>query len=411
MSNYQTDVAIAGAGLAGRTLANLLCRNGIRCIIIDTGTNLTSATGNTPDPRALAITPASSAILASINIWQRLPADQIGCFEQMQVWDERSGAEVRFDSADICEPALGYIVEQRTLQYQLEQACTFLPDCTIISNARVTGLTDRADGIELTLDQGDRITARLLVAADGSNSPVRKLAGLDYQKHDYRQQAVACVVTTALAHDNIARQRFLRTGPLAFLPLAAPYQCGIVWSTSPEQAQELLAMPEAIFRMNLQQAFEHRLGEISTTTPPVSFGLFDAHAPVYLAGHVVLAGDAAHTVHPLAGQGANLGLLDVAVLAEVILEARQKQKHSYSNRVLRKYERWRKADNLRMQFVLNGLKRLFESENDLLIHLRTFGLNAFDSIPALKSAIMRQAMGLEGDLPAIAKQPVYSEMI
>lgn len=411
MKDHQTDVVIAGAGLAGRTLANLLCRNGVRCIVIDTGSNLPSATDKAPDPRALAITPASAAILASINIWQRLARDQVGHFSRMQVWDQGSGGQICFDSADLCEPVLGYIVEQRSLQYQLEQACAFLPDCTVIPRARVREITSLTDAVRLQLDQGDRITAQLLVAADGSNSPVRQLAGLDYRRHDYRQQAVACIVTTTLPHDQVARQRFLNSGPLAFLPLADPHQCGIVWSTDPDHARELLEMPAPAFCSELQQAFEHMLGEVTACGARSGFDLFHAHAPAYAGDRIVLAGDAAHTVHPLAGQGANLGLLDVAVLAELILEAKQKHRNSYSRRVLRRYERWRKADNQRMQIVLDLLKTLFESDHTLVTNLRGFGLDALDSITSIKSAIMRQAMGLEGDLPATARHPLYAEMI
>lgn len=411
MNRHRTEVAIAGAGLAGRTLANLLCRNGIHCVLIDTGAKPPGDPGQAADPRALAITPASAAILGSIGIWQRLPHDRLGHFSRMHVWDEPSGGEIRFDSAELCEPLLGHIVEQRLLEHQLELACEFLPGLTRISPARAVSIEQTDDDVSLMLDQGDLVTARLLVAADGGHSPVRSLAGLDYPRHDYHQRAVACVVSTTLPHEHIARQVFLPTGPLAFLPMAEPRQCGIVWSTSTTHAAELLAMPEPSFRAALAQAFGYRLGETFTTGPRHGFDLYDAHAPSYIAGRLVLTGDAAHTVHPLAGQGANLGLLDVAVLAECILTARSRGRNPYSHRVLRSYERWRKADNLRMRIVLNQLKRLFEAEHEMMIRIRGIGLNAFDSIPCLKSAIMRQAMGLAGDLPAVAGTHTYAETI
>lgn len=409
MSGAQFDVAIAGAGLAGRTLAILLARTGIRCVLIDTTPVLSASPSNRVDPRALAITPATRAILSSINIWQRVSSDHIGRFERMQVWDDSSGGQIQFDSADICAPELGCIVEQSVLQSLLEQACAGLPDCTSL-NDRISDMENCNDGVTVKLANGGVIRARLLVGADGSHSPVRQLAGLEYHRQDYQQRALACIVRTTLGHDNVARQRFMPGGPLAFLPLADPHQSGIVWSTTPELAQQLLELPALEFRARLQEAFEYRLGEVMESSMPIGFDLFDARAPAYVTGSVVLAGDAAHTVHPLAGQGANLGLMDVAVLAELMQQARQTGRDPCSRRVLRNYERWRKADNLRMRFVLNSLKLLFESELSLLVRLRGSGMNAFDSIPALKSAIMRQAMGLEGDLPRMARQPVDPEM-
>lgn len=410
MRLYQTGVAIAGAGLIGRTLANLLSRNGIATILIDTARPLPASAEASPDPRTLAITPASANILASIHIWQRLPRERIGTFSQMHVWDETTGSEIRFDSAEICEPALGYIVEQQLLEQQLEQACTYLPDCTVIRHCQIASIVNREAEVELELTNGDRIQADLLVAADGSHSPVRKLAGLDGARHDYHQQAITCTVTSRLAHDHVARQRFLSNGPLAFLPLADPHRCGIVWSTTPEQARELLAMAEPEFCLTLQQAFEHRLGEITSCGKRSGFDLYRANAPAYIADRLVLVGDAAHTVHPLAGQGANMGLLDVAVLADLILKARAKQRTIYSRQLLRRYERWRRTDNQCMQLALDGIKTVFASRNNALVNLRRFGLDTVNSIPWIKSAIMHHAMGLEGDLPATAKRPLYPEM-
>ncbi len=410
MKEYHTEIAIAGGGLAGRTLANLLCRSGVRCIVINTGRAGAHAVAATV-PRALAITPASANILASINIWQRLPGNRIGKFSQMHVWDENSGGEIRFDSAGICEPVLGYIIEQGLLQQCLDEACTYLPDCTVVNGCSIAVISKHTDGTLLQLDNGDRIKAQLLVAADGADSPVRRLAGFDYAKHEYQQQAVTCVVSTSLPHANVARQRFLRSGPLAFLPMADPQRCGIIWSTGPIHASELLSMPEPDFCVRLQQAFEHRLGEITACGKRSGFVLFRAEAPVYVSERIVLAGDAAHSVHPLAGQGANMGLLDVAVLAEVIVEAKQKGRNIFSRQVLRRYERWRKGDNHRMLILLDTLKLLFETDNSLLTNMRGFGLNTVNSIPWIKSRIMQQAMGLEGDLPASARSPMYAETI
>lgn len=411
MSDCQTDVVIAGGGLAGCTLAHLLSGAGIRCILINTGKTPLNSMTSTTQSRSLAITPASANILASINIWQKLPRLQLGLFNQMHVWDEQSGGEIRFDSTDINEPLLGYIVEQQLLQQQLTDTCAYLPGCNVINGETVTSVINQTDSVVIELDTEDRIQAQLLVAADSSNSPIRKLVGLEYKRHDYQQQAVTCLATSSLPHENVARQRFLPGGPLAFLPTADPSVCGIVWSTDPDHARSLLSMDETQFCSQLEQAFEYRLGNITACGDRSRFDLFRAHAPEYIHERTVLVGDAAHTVHPLAGQGANLGLLDVAVLAELISQARQQYRNPFSQRVLRHYQRWRKLDNQRMLVFLDALKYLFAADNSLFINLRGYGLNTVNSIPCLKSRIMRHAMGLEAELPGCAMPLPYAEIM
>jgi len=403
MSEYSTDVVIAGAGVAGATLANILGRNAIGSIIVDVAKSGKPDSQPVADPRTLSITTASARLLASINVWQKLPPARIGYFRQMHVWDEHSHGDIFFDSADICEPVLGYIVEQALLEKSLNEAISFLPDSKVIADTRIDSFYTDNDKVVVELSNGQRIHAKLLVAADGSNSPVRRLADLRYDRHEYQQQALACVVTTSLPHDHIARQRFLGSGPLAFLPLADPHSCGIVWSTSPAHAQSLLTMPEHEFCKQLQLSIQHSLGEITASGPRSAFKLARALAPQYVADRLVLVGDAAHCVHPLAGQGANMGLLDVAALAELILAAK-KSNHSIASRtVLRRYERWRKGENQRMLVVLDGLKYLFGHDNDVIRKLRGFGLNTVNSASCIKNLIMKRATGLEGDLPALVR--------
>ena len=255
----------------------------------------------------------------------------------------------------------------------------------------------------MELSDGREVSAKLLIAADGTGSKIRQLAGIDYDARQYGQTAVASIVRTELLHEHVARQRFLRNGPIAFLPLADQNRCGVVWSTTPGQAVELLDMDEARFQQTLADAFEGRLGAISDSGVRQSFPLQRAQARHYCSDRIALIGDAAHCVHPLAGLGANLGLLDAASLFQVISKARMKQRDFGSMTVLRKYERWRKGENFMVMMALEGLKYLFENQTLPLPPLRNAGMGLYNSFQTLKNITMRRATGLDGDLPDIVK--------
>ena len=257
------------------------------------------------------------------------------------------------------------------------------------------------DAARVVLDNGRTLSAQLLVAADGADSRVRERAGIATQGWRYDQQGVVATVTSQRSHQDTAWQRFLPDGPLALLPLGDG-RCSIVWSTAPERAERLLALDETAFCRELSVASDGVLGEIVATGPRAAFPLRLQHAHDYVRPRLALIGDAAHSVHPLAGQGVNLGLLDAAALAEVLLDARQAGRAIGALKTLRRYERWRKGDNLLMMGVMDGFKRLFGTTWSPLRFARNAGLTLTDKLQPVKNLIMRRAMGLEGDLPRLA---------
>ena len=398
---FDADVIIVGGGLVGSTLAGLLAAKDIRCLIVEG--RATESGRDRPDPRALAITLASANILHAARIWKYLPEDRTGFFRKMQVWDANGDGDIEFDSAELCEPTLGYIIEQEVLERAAAQAHGEFAHIKRLQPATPVALKLEDKLVALELEDGTQLAARLIVGADGGRSRVRTLAGIACPTHDYHQQAVACVVETERAHDCIARQQFCTEGPLAFLPMAGPHTCGIVWSTSPRHAEELLAMDEAEFNLALADAFDLRLGTIRHSGPRAAFPLQHAHAEHYCLPRLALIGDAAHMVHPLAGQGANLGLLDAAALAETVTTAWKNKRDIGALGVLRRYERWRRGENLLMMNILQSCQILFANRLPVVRHLRNIGLDLVDMMTPVKHLIMRHASGLKGDLPRAAR--------
>lgn len=398
---FDADVIIVGGGLTGCTLAGLLAMRGIQCLIVEGRTPGTG--GNGTDPRVLAITPASANILKAARAWGHLPEDRIGFFRGMQVWDENGDGDIAFDSAELCAATLGYIIEQSVLELSVERGNREVPAIKRLQPATPVAVKLEKSAAYLELQEGAPLAARLIIGADGGRSRIRELAGIACPAYDYHQQAVACVAETEGPHDSIARQRFLTEGPLAFLPMCGPHTSGIVWSTSPRHAEDLLAMDEAEFNQALTVAFAGRLGAVVRSGPRVAFRLQHAHAERYCLPRLALVGDAAHTMHPLAGQGANMGFLDAATLAEIITVAWQRQCDIGAFGVLRRYERWRRGENLLMLKTLRTINALFASRLPVARCLRNAGLDLVDMLVPLKHLIMRRASGLAGDLPLAAR--------
>ena len=403
MTNADYDLVIAGGGMVGSTLACALSDADLKIALLESAPLEHIRPGAESDLRVSAVNRASQRIFAAVGAWSGMTAWRVSPFRNMRVWDAGGFGQIHFDSATLGEPLLGWIIENRVIQYALLERVRQLPAVELLCPAALeTAWPEDAGGWRVRLTDGREFTTRLLVGADGAQSKVRELAEIDTRGWSYHQKALVANVRTAEPHQETAWQRFLPTGPLAFLPLHDG-RCSIVWSTTPEQADQLLALDEYNFAQALTEAFERRLGEIVQVGPRGAFPLRLQHARAYVKPGLALIGDAAHVVHPLAGQGVNLGLLDAATLAEVLLDGLAAGHEVGALRVLRRYERWRKSDNLPMLGIMDGFKRLFGNSLPPVRLLRNLGLNLTDAAGPLKNAMARRAMGLEGDLPKLAR--------
>ena len=400
---FDADVVVVGGGIIGGTFACLLGQAGLKVILLDAGIRQLNSLKKV-DARVFAITLASEQILKKAGAWRRLHEDDIACFRKMHVWDENGLGEVQFDSASICQATMGYIISHQVIVDALQEKLLDMENVRCLWSVSAAFIKEEAGAMLLETEDGLQFRSKLVVAADGSHSKLRTLANIHYQKHDYNQSALACVVTTEYPHIEVARQRFLKRGPLAFLPMVDPHQSAIVWSSSPDHIQRLKEMEQSAFHYELAEAFENELGEIKESTDRMVFPLSRAQADHYIQSRLALIGDSAHSVHPLAGLGANLGLLDAASLADVVIDAVQRGRDPGRVQVLRRYERQRKGENQSMMYLMDGFKQLFENQSQSVQWLRNFGLDIVDSVPFAKHAIMRRAMGLKGDLPETARK-------
>jgi 2-polyprenylphenol 6-hydroxylase len=406
------DVIIVGAGVIGATMASLLvarnlCAPGRVAIVADRfppatvlGAGAAAAADTDWDLRVFALSRASERLLTICGVWGSLPRNRIFAYERMCVWDA-SGApqgtgSLAFDCAQMGEPNLGFIVEGRALQSQCLHAARHSGTVTIEAELGSAAISDA--GVSIRLADGRELRSQLLIAADGTESKTRALLGIETAGHAYHQDALVAHVRTAAPHRNTAWQRFLSTGPLALLPLPDG-RSSIVWSAARSEAARLAALDRPAFGAALTAASGEVLGNCELTTALASFPLKLQYALEYVRPRAVLLGDAAHSVHPLAGQGLNLGLLDCAALADVLGDAGGAACFG-EHRLLRRYERWRRSENLLAAAALDGLERLFSAADPLSTGLRTAALSAVDKLPFIKRRFAQRAMGLVGDVPA-----------
>jgi 2-octaprenylphenol hydroxylase len=404
----QADLIIVGAGMVGSTLALAMQDCGLDIVLVDAGSlQVQPFDRHGPfEPRVSALSAASQRILERVGAWSGIAARRISPYTEMHVWDGSGTGQIDFSAASVHAEVLGHIVENVVVQDALLERLQRVGSVSLIGAARLEGLRQLDGGWQLELADGQQLITPLLVAADGANSAVRRLAGCETREWDYLHHAIVTSVRCARRHGLTARQRFTDDGPLAFLPLARDgdeHWCSIVWSVTEFEAQRLMALDDEAFCAALGRAFEETLGEVLEVDPRLCIPLRQRHAKRYVQPGLALIGDAAHTIHPLAGQGVNLGLLDAAVLAEVLKAALQRGEQPGDLRVLSRFERRRMPHNLAMMAAMEGFERLFQADTLPLRWLRNVGLKGMQSLPEAKALFVRQALGLSGDLPELAK--------
>lgn len=395
------DVVIAGGGVVGLVAAALLNDNGYSVCLLEPQLDPTPPGGDTA-LRTYALTPAARRVLEAVHAWAPMRHERIGHFASMMVWDAGSLGRLEFTTPANHSGAMGYIVEHQNLIAGLAASLATRPGVSVQARA-LSGFT-AGTPLEVALTDGGRVRARLLIGADGANSQVRVAAGIEQLRVPYRQNAIVCNVSFADAHGGVARQRFLAAGPLAALPLAAPRECAIVWSCSDERAAALLSSDDTQFAAALRESFDNCLGAIIKVSARATYSLARAQAARLVEGHCVLLGDAAHLMHPLAGQGLNMGLMDAAALAECLGPAGSTMWPSAA--ALRRFERWRKSETLAMTVVTDGLHRLFKRDEAIARQARGLGMNITQRIAPLKHWLMARAMGTAGDLPRLVRQQI-----
>jgi len=398
------DFIIVGAGLVGASLACAIAQTdaaqNLRIAVIEASNNAQHFSGENFDPRVVALTHTSQKLLTSIGCWDEIVAQRVCAYREMKVWDGEGTAAIEFDCAEVQQSHLGHIVENSVIVNTLRERMVQQPNIFLLQPAAVSQVIPAQaefPRVRVQLTNGDEITAALLIAADGAQSKVRELAEFSTREWDYGQQAIITTVRTEQPHEFTAWQRFMHTGPLAFLPLqnnGDAHSCSIVWSADDELAMQLMALDDSAFCAHLTTAFEARLGRVITCDKRYAIPLRQRHATTYIHPGIALVGDAAHSIHPLAGQGVNLGLLDVIALAQEVERALVRGIPLADYSILRRYQRQRLASNLGMMSAMEGFKRLFGNRTLATNWLRNTGMRQLNSVAAIKKIIINSALGV-----------------
>ncbi len=402
---YDADVIVTGGGLNGPALALALARAGLRVAVIDAQPAEARAEADF-DGRAYALAVASQRLLAAVGVWERLAAQAQPILE-IKTGDGRPGEGpsrffLHFEAAEIEEGPLGYMVEDRHLYAAFLEAMRAEPGITHLPAATVTAQEPGPAGIAVTLSDGRRLAGRVLAGCDGRQSGTAQRAGIGRTGWGYGQTALVCAVAHERPHGGIAHQFFMPSGPLAILPLTGN-RSSIVWSEAEAEAKAIAALGDEDFLAVLRPRFGDFLGEVTLAGKRFSYPLNLTLANAYVAPRVALVGDAAHGVHPIAGQGLNLGFRDVGALAEVLVEAARRGEDIGAVDVLERYQRWRRFDATALALGMDAVNRLFSNDNPLLRAARDLGMGAVGAMPGLRRAFIRQAAGLAGTPPKLLR--------
>ena len=396
------DIVIVGGGAVGSVAACLMAQivnnsdKQLKIAVVEA--QLPSAFDPSQvDPRVAAVTEKTRLIFEQIGIWQKVVDKRACAYKAMNVWDAEGTGRITFDCQQVQQPNLGHIVENSALVSTLMEHIQHQPNIELFCPASIVDYRLQQNGITLTLDNHAELSAQLLIAADGADSMVREHFQFATKQWDYGQHAIVTTITTENSNQLTAWQRFMPTGPLALLPLDdidSAHCCSIVWSQDSQEAERLMALDDKAFCKELSRASEHCLGEVLNIEKRFLIPLRQSHATDYVMPRVALIGDAAHSIHPLAGQGANLGFSDAQVLATEIDKAHARDLDLGDIIVLKRYQRLRKPENLATMAAMEGFKRLFGAQNSTLRLVRNYGLSAINGLGAIKNKLIKQAMGL-----------------
>lgn len=394
----QTDVLIIGGGLAGGTMGCILASHGVDTVVVDR-----EAPSTILDPeydgRASAIALGSQRVLEGAGLWDDL-ADDSAAIQDIRVADGDSLMFLHYDHQDLGGEPFGYMVENRRHRVALAKRFKALDHLQVRAPDKLATLERTADGVTAELESGACVRARLVIGADGRGSEVRKRAGITLTQWSYEQSGIVCTVEHEKPHNNIAHEHFLPAGPFAILPLMGNQSC-IVWTERSDLAPAMMELSDAAFGAELSERFGDFLGDVTVVGKRWCYPLSLQFATRTIDQRLVLIADAAHGMHPIAGQGLNMGLRDVAALAEVLIEAKRLGLDLGASTVLERYEKWRRFDNTLMLAMTDVLNRLFSNNITPVRVARDLGLGIVNSIPPLKRLFMRHAMGLVGDLPRL----------
>jgi len=404
--NTEVDILVIGGGLAGGTLSLALAQNGFLVATVDKE-DMAGWINRGFDGRASAIALSSQRVLQSVGIWDVIK-DETAPIHDIRVADGGSPLFLHYDHEELGDEPFGYMVENRSIRKGLNAQVGKTKGLTYFAPNEVKTLGRDTNGIHATLKDGTKIEAKLVIACDGRGSPTREGAGIKLTKWDYKQAGIVCTVEHERPHDFCAQEHFLPSGPFAILPLTGTAEkpacrSSIVWTERSDLWPIMMELDDDDFLEELELRFGDFLGEIKVVGPRFAYPLSLQYAETYIAERLALVADSAHGMHPIAGQGLNMGLRDVAALAEVLVEARRTGQDIGARMVLEKYERWRRFDNDLMLGVTDALVKLFSNDIEPVKLARDLGMAAVDQLPDLKRFFMRHAMGTVGELPRLMR--------